>query len=134
VLGLNVTVGYGGELVLAHGATIAIGAYAAAPIILGAGLSLILGMLVGGLLTGMVAVAFGLPSYRVKGFYLAISTLTLQFISNWFFRTGAFEVIHGGKQQVLPNKADLLAGSFLVSSGYRVFYCVALVVLCSLRC
>ena len=43
VLGLNVTVGYSGELVLAHGATIAIGAYAATPIILGAGLSLIPG-------------------------------------------------------------------------------------------
>jgi branched-chain amino acid transport system permease protein len=76
----------------------------------------------------MVAVAFGLPSYRVKGFYVAISTLTLQFISNWFFRTSAFKVIHGGKQQVLLNKADLLAGSFL-SAVIWSFYCVALVVL-----
>lgn len=128
VIGLNVMVGFGGELVLAQGAFMAIGAYSTTRIITETNFGIIPAILVGALLTAGVAVVFGLPSYRVKGFYVAISTLALQFISDWFFQRNEFSVIHGGKRQILPREVDLFVGRFSVESGVQ-FYYLALVVL-----
>jgi len=125
VLGLNVILGYAGEIVLAQGAFMAIGAYATSRI-LSAGGGLLPALAVGGLAAAVVAVGFGLPSFRVKGFYIAISTLALQFISEWFFNNGRAEFIHGGAQQQIPSEVGLVGPIGGLGSGLDKYY-VALV-------
>ena len=122
VLGLNVILGYTGEIVLAQGAFMAIGAYTTAQL-LGTGVGLVPAMLAGGLLTAAVAVAFGLPSFRVKGFYVAISTLALQFIAvRWFFANSQTAWLHGGTQQNLPLEAGLIGPFLQVGSDLSVYF------------
>jgi len=126
VLGLHVMLSYAGEIVLAQGAFMAIGAYSATRVIIELELGLLPAMFVGGLITAMVAVVFGLPSWRVKGFYVAISTLALQFIAvQFFFRRREFEVIHGGAQQNLPAEVGLV-GDFVTIGTATQEYFVAL--------
>lgn len=127
VLGLNVMLGYAGEIVLAQGAFMAIGAYTTSQL-LGTGIGLLPAMLVGGLLAATVAVIFGLPSFRVKGFYIAISTLALQFITVWFFNNPKAAWLHGGTQQTFPFAVSLV-GPFATISGGRATYYLALVLL-----
>jgi len=129
VLGLNVILGYAGEIVLAQGAFMAIGAYTTSQLIgaeiAGMPVGLVPSILVGGLLAAAVAVLFGLPSFRVKGFYIAISTLALQFISEWFFNNGNAAFIHGGAQQSLPGSVTLFGP--LLSVTDDDIYFIALV-------
>lgn len=124
VLGLHVILGYAGEIVLAQGAFMAIGAYASTRIVVEAGAGLIPGMLVGGLLTAAVAVLFGLPSWRVKGFYIAISTLALQFIAIWFFENNQLAFVHGGSQQNVPRDVGLIGDYFTIGSATEQYFFV----------
>ena len=73
-------------------------------------------------MTAAVAVVFGLPSFRVKGFYIAISTLALQFISQWFFKNGQAAWIHGGARQQLPNEVGLVGPVGVVGTDLDVYY------------
>ena len=122
VLGLNVILGYAGEIVLAQGAFMAIGAYSSARVITTVGLGLLPAVFVGGLVTAIAAVLFGLPSRRVKGFYIAISTLALQFITEWFINARAFADIHGGPQTTLPSEIGLVGGAVPISSIQDTYY------------
>ncbi len=83
-VGLNVLTGYTGQLSLGSAAFMAIGAYAAFNINLRvAGVPLPVTILASGVLAALVGVAFGLPSLRLRGFYLAVSTLAAQFFVQW---------------------------------------------------
>jgi branched-chain amino acid transport system permease protein len=128
VLGLNVILGYAGEIVLAQGAFMAIGAYTTSRM-LGMGVGLLPAVAVGGLLAAAVAVAFGLPSFRVKGFYIAISTLALQFIAEWFFNNGQAAWIHGGRRQRLPSRTGLVGPFAEVGTDLHVYYIALLAML-----
>ncbi|MBW2599585.1 MAG: branched-chain amino acid ABC transporter permease, partial [Deltaproteobacteria bacterium] len=79
-IGLNILTGFTGQLSLGHGAFIGVGAYAAAILSTKAGVPFILAVPSAGLITAMVGVLFGLPSWRLKGLYLTIATLAGQFI------------------------------------------------------
>jgi branched-chain amino acid transport system permease protein len=83
-LGLNILVGYCGQISLGTGAFMAVGAYAAynfqARI---EGLPLIVSLLLGGAMSTLVGVLFGIPSLRIKGLYLAVATLAAQFFVDW---------------------------------------------------
>src|SRR5215831_19379145 len=85
-LGLNILVGYCGQISLGTGAFMAVGAYAAynfhVPI---PGMPLIASLLLGGLCATGVGVLFGIPSLRIKGLYLAVATLAAQFFADWAF-------------------------------------------------
>jgi branched-chain amino acid transport system permease protein len=85
-LGLNILVGYCGQISLGTGAFMAVGAYAAynfqARI---EGMPLIISLLLGGVCSTMVGVLFGIPSLRIKGLYLAVATLAAQFFVDWAF-------------------------------------------------
>jgi len=85
-LGLNILVGYCGQISLGTGAFMAVGAYAAynaqARI---PGMPLIGSLLFGGLCATGVGVLFGIPSLRIKGLYLAVATLAAQFFTDWAF-------------------------------------------------
>jgi branched-chain amino acid transport system permease protein len=121
VLGLNVILGYAGEIVLAQGAFMAIGAYSTSRL-LEAGAGLLPAIMVGGLMAALVAVAFGLPSFRVKGFYIAISTLALQFIAEWFFNNGRAAVIHGGAQQQFPSTPGVVGQVGAIGTSLDKYY------------
>ena len=85
-LGLNVLVGYCGQISLGTGAFMAIGAYGAYNFFVRVpGMPLIASLLLGGLCATVVGVLFGIPSLRIKGLYLAVATLAAQFFTDWAF-------------------------------------------------
>lgn len=83
VQGLNLLVGYTGQISLGHAAFMGVGAYGSAILARELGFSFWLALPTSALLTGMLGLLFGLPSLRVKGFYLAMATLAAQFIIPW---------------------------------------------------
>ncbi|WP_241090636.1 branched-chain amino acid ABC transporter permease, partial [Pseudomonas viridiflava] len=83
-LGLNLLTGYAGQLSLGSAAFMAVGAFATYNLQLRVpGTPLLLGIVFGGLVAAAVALLFGLPSLRIKGFYLLVSTLAAQFVVEW---------------------------------------------------
>jgi branched-chain amino acid transport system permease protein len=83
-LGLNILVGYCGQISLGTGAFMAVGAYAAYNFqVRIEGMPLIASLLLGGLCSTVVGVLFGIPSLRIKGLYLAVATLAAQFFVDW---------------------------------------------------
>ena len=85
-LGLNILVGYCGQISLGTGAFMAIGAYGAYNFLVRVpGMPLIAALLLGGLCATVVGVLFGIPSLRIKGLYLAVATLAAQFFTDWAF-------------------------------------------------
>ena len=81
--GLNVLAGYAGQISIGHAAFMAVGAYSSFILYGRYGVPLIPSILIAGLITAAVGTFFGLPSLKIKGFYLAISTLASQFIIEW---------------------------------------------------
>ncbi|EGJ11518.1 branched-chain amino acid ABC transporter permease [Rubrivivax benzoatilyticus] len=83
-LGLNILVGYCGQISLGTGAFMAVGAYAAYNFQVRIdGMPVVASILLGGLCSTAVGVLFGLPSLRIKGLYLAVATLAAQFFVDW---------------------------------------------------
>jgi len=85
-LGLNILVGYCGQISLGTGAFMAVGAYTAYNFFVRvSGMPLIVALLLGGACATVVGVLFGIPSLRIKGLYLAVATLAAQFFCDWTF-------------------------------------------------
>jgi branched-chain amino acid transport system permease protein len=83
-LGLNILTGYAGQLSLGTAAFMAVGAFASFNFVVRIpGIPMLLAFVLGGLCAAMVGIAFGLPSLRIRGFYLAASTLATQFFVIW---------------------------------------------------
>src|SRR6476661_4113104 len=85
-LGVNILVGYCGQISLGSGAFMAVGAYGAYNFFVRIpGMPLIAAVILGGLCAMLFGILFGLPSLRVKGLYLAVATLAAQFFADWMF-------------------------------------------------
>lgn len=85
-MGLNLLLGYAGQLSLGTGGFMAVGAYGAYKITTAfPDLNIIVVFLLAGVCTAGVGVLFGIPSLRIKGFYLAVATLASQFFLVWMF-------------------------------------------------
>jgi branched-chain amino acid transport system permease protein len=85
-IGVNILVGYCGQISLGSGAFMAVGAYAAYNTFVRIdGMPLIAALLIGGVFAALVGVFFGIPSLRVRGLYLAVATLAAQFVCDWAF-------------------------------------------------
>ena len=83
-LGLNILTGYAGQLSLGTAAFMAVGAFASYNFILRVpGIPLLVAFALAGICAALVGIAFGLPSLRIRGFYLAASTLATQFFIVW---------------------------------------------------
>jgi branched-chain amino acid transport system permease protein len=91
-IGVNILVGYCGQISLGSGAFMAVGAYMAYNTYIRIeGMPLIVALLSGGFFATLVGILFGFPSLRVKGLYLAVTTLAAQFFCDWaFLRIGWF--------------------------------------------
>jgi branched-chain amino acid transport system permease protein len=85
-IGLNLLTGYAGQVSLGTGGFMAVGAYSAFKLSTSfPGLNIIVVFLLSGLVAALVGVVFGVPSLRIKGFYLAVATLAAQFFLVWLF-------------------------------------------------
>jgi branched-chain amino acid transport system permease protein len=92
-IGVNILVGYCGQISLGSGAFMAVGAYSAykfgTGITIGAvsipALPVLPSILLGGFMSALAGILFGLPSLRIKGLYLAVATLAAQFFFDWVF-------------------------------------------------
>jgi branched-chain amino acid transport system permease protein len=97
-IGLNILVGYTGQISLGQGGFLAVGAYSAGVVATKSDLSPLVGVLVAVLVTAAVGAFFGLPALRLKGLYLAIATLASQqiivwLITHWDFLTGGVDAL-----------------------------------------
>src|SRR5438309_2508315 len=85
-IGLNILVGYCGQISLGSAAFMAVGAYASYDIAIHVPeLNLLVVFILGGLCAAAAGILFGLPSLRIKGYYLAVATLAAQFFFDWMF-------------------------------------------------
>jgi branched-chain amino acid transport system permease protein len=97
-IGLNILVGYTGQISLGQGGFLAVGAYSAGVVATKSDLSPLVGLLVAVLVTAAVGAFFGLPALRLKGLYLAIATLASQqiivwLIVHWEWLTGGVDAL-----------------------------------------
>jgi branched-chain amino acid transport system permease protein len=85
-IGLNILTGYCGQVSLGTGGFMAVGAYAVYKLMtMFPEVSVLIHIVLAGVITAGVGVLFGLPSLRIKGFYLAVATLAAQFFLVWLF-------------------------------------------------
>ena len=90
-IGVNILIGYCGQISLGSGAFMAIGAYTAfkfgtgMPEIGIPALPMLASILLGGVCASVTGILFGIPSLRIKGLYLAVATLAAQFFFDWVF-------------------------------------------------
>lgn len=102
VQGLNILTGYTGQISLGQAAFMTVGGYISALLVGVWGWSFFLALPVAGLGAGLVGLLFGLPSLRVKGFYLVMATLSAQFIIPWFTRNLWPDVLNGAQGINVP--------------------------------
>ena len=85
-MGLNILTGNCGQVSLGTGGFMAVGAYSCYKLMTAfPGLNIVFCVLIAGLITALVGLFFGIPSLRIKGFYLAVATLAAQFFLVWLF-------------------------------------------------
>ena len=109
-LGLNILVGYCGQISLGTAAFMAVGAYAAYNLQARfEGMPLLLALIGGGLIAMVFGVVFGLPSLRIRGLYLAVATLAAQFFVDWL-TTRADWVTNNSSSGSVSAKALAIAG------------------------
>ena len=85
-IGLNILVGYCGQISIGHAAFMSVGAYAAYNLVLRVPqLNFLVVLVLAGLIAAAVGILFGIPSLRIKGLYLAVATLAAQFFTDWLF-------------------------------------------------
>lgn len=117
-IGLNILVGYTGQISLGQGAFMAVGAYGAALMTLEWGLPWGPSIVLACLLTAAVGAVFGLPSLRLKGLYLAIATLAAQEIAEW--TVTHWTAVTGGTEAVVA-PAPRLFGQRL-NGGFEFYW------------
>ena len=120
-IGLNILVGYTGQVSLGHGAFMMVGSYTAALVTVRLGLPFWLGLPAGGAVAALVGAFFGIPSLRIKGLYLAIATLAGQFILEWVINHSTW--ISGGVHSTIYVPTPTFLG-LEINSEYRRFYMV----------
>ena len=85
-IGLNLLVGYCGQISIGHASFMAVGAYAAYNLVLRVPqLNFLIVLVIAGLIAATLGMIFGVPSLRIKGLYLAVATLAAQFFTDWMF-------------------------------------------------
>jgi branched-chain amino acid transport system permease protein len=126
--GLNILTGYCGQLSIGHAGFIAVGAYTSAVLTNRLELPFLVGLICAGFTAGVVGLIFGLPSVRVKGFYLAITTIAAQFIIIWVINH--WSALTGGFVGIKVPYASI-AGLVFQSETSQFYLIFAIVILCT---
>ncbi len=122
-LGLNILTGYAGQISLGTAAFMAVGAFMAYNAELRIpGMPVLGSFIIGGLCAAAVGIVFGLPSLRIKGFYLAVATLACQFFVlwainrvGWFTNYSSSGVISAQKMVILGFEFDTPASKYVLT-------------------
>lgn len=124
VLGLQLVSGYCGQISFGQAAFMAIGAYTSAILTSKFGFSFFLALPISGIVAGLIGLAGGAPSLRIKGFYLAMATIAIHFVVMWL-------IIHldiTGATQGLHPPPPRIAG-FEFDSDEKIYYIIITVML-----
>ena len=137
-LGVQLLIGYCGQITLGHAAFIAVGAYTSTLLILefpwpqfmlDFGLAYPLSILIAAFVAGIWSVLFGLPSARVKGFYLILTTMAAQFITVDFIITGYVSQIGGRGQAFSLPPGTIKVGPWIIDSDLKVYFMMLILVI-----
>ncbi len=120
-IGLNLLVGYTGQVSLGQGGFMMVGAYTAALLTVRLGMPFWVGLPAGGAVAALVGTFFGIPSLRIKGLYLAIATLAAQLILEWTINHSTW--ISGGMQSTLYIPTPTLFG-WAINTEYRRYFMI----------
>jgi branched-chain amino acid transport system permease protein len=112
VQGLNILTGYTGQISLGQAAFMMVGGYLSALLVTYTFFPFIIALPLAALGTGLVGLLFGLPSLRVKGFYLAMATLAAQFIIPWISRHMFRDLLGGTDGRISVPVATIFGRSF----------------------
>ncbi len=126
-LGLNILVGYTGQISVGHGAFMSVGAYTAANFAVRLGMPFWISLPAGGLMAALIGAIVGIPSLRIKGLYLAIATLAAQLIIEWVINHVTW--ISGGVQASIEVPRPELFGWVIDTQTDMYFFLLFFVVL-----
>jgi len=126
-LGLNILVGYTGQISIGTGAFMSVGAYTAAKLVVVLHAPFWIALPAGGLMAAAVGTIVGIPSLRIKGIYLAIATLAAQLIIEWLINH--VEWISGGAQASVMIPRPTVFGTQLKSEAQIYCFLMFFVVL-----
>ncbi|MCG3189036.1 MAG: hypothetical protein LKCHEGNO_01279 [Burkholderiaceae bacterium] len=131
-LGLNLLTGYCGQISLGTGGFMAVGAYAAYNFMIRFdGMPLVAAILLGGVCATVVGVVFGIPSLRIKGLYLAVTTLAAQFFCEWAFLRIKWFTNYSTSGSVSVSELKLLGWS-IDTPAEKYLFCLGFVALFAL--
>ncbi|MCB1739483.1 MAG: branched-chain amino acid ABC transporter permease [Gammaproteobacteria bacterium] len=133
-LGLNVLLGYTGQISIGHAAFMSVGAYTAANLATKFDLPFWITLPAGGVMAALIGLVVGIPSLRIKGIYLAIATLAAQFIIEWIINHSPS--ISGGSQASIEVPRPTLFGNTLESPielYYFLLFFAALAIVATLN-
>jgi branched-chain amino acid transport system permease protein len=128
-IGLNILTGYCGQLSLGTGGFMAVGAYAAYNLALRLPeTNIIVVFAFAGLMAMLVGIVFGLPSLRIKGFYLAVATLACQFFVLWALQRIGWFTNHSASGVITAQKVVILGYAFdTPAAKYMLTLCIVAV-------
>lgn len=135
-LGVQLLIGFAGLVTLGHAAFIAVGAYTSTMLVLQFpwpqvivdwGLAYPVSVLAAGLAGGLWCVLFGLPSAKVKGFYLILTTMAAQFITVDFILTQYVSQIGGRGQAFSLPPGTIKIGPWVIDSEIKVYFFMAVI-------
>lgn len=119
-LGLNILVGFTGQISLGHGAFFGVGAYAGAVLATTCGLPFLVAVPGAGIVAALTGMVFGIPSGRLKGLYLTIATLAGQFIIEYLLVH--WEAVTKGTMGIMLPGASLFG--FEINTDLRFFFVI----------
>jgi len=140
-LGVQLLIGFCGQLTLGHAAFIAVGAYTSTLLILEFpwpqfmldwGIAYPISIIIAAVVAGIWSVLFGLPSARVKGFYLILTTMAAQFITVDFVLTQYVSQIGGRGQAFSLPPGTIKYGPWVIDNEIKIYYMMlVLVIICT---
>ena len=131
-IGVNILVGYCGQISLGSGAFMAVGAYGAYNFFIRVpDMPLVPALILGGLCATAFGILFGLPSLRVKGLYLAVATLAAQFFADWMFLRIKWFTNDSMSGSVSVSNLQVF-GLPIESALSKYFFCLAVLVVIAL--
>ena len=136
-IGLNILTGYAGQLSLGTGGFMACGAFSAYKLATSfPEMHIVIVLLLAGIITAAVGMIFGIPSLRIKGFYLAVSTLAAQFFLLWLFNRVPWFTNYSSSGVISPPPIKLLGDYYITGTEAtnltQYFFTLTLVVVMAL--
>ena len=124
VLGLQIVTGYAGQISFGQPAFMAVGAFCSAVLTLKFGFSFWLALPLSGIAAGIVGIIGGAPSLRIKGFYLAMATIAIFYVTMWMITHLKITGLSQGLSPLPPK-----IGSFVFDTDERMYYIIMIATL-----